>query len=342
VGLNRGWYSPLIQDDHGLSSYKAVRSHNLRKSRKSDFVLDKNLIQRESHMSKITRRDFLASSTATAGAVAFGGRFSLAEQPPTVAPVKVKSGTDLVTLGKTGIKTSVLGIGTGTRSGREQRDLGRDGFVRLAREAYDCGVRYIDTADMYRIHPFVGAALKELPREEMFIQTKTTAKNAEKAKADIERFRRELGIETMDTLLIHCMMKDRWPEDMRPVIDVLLDAKRKGQVRAIGVSCHSFDALEDAAICEHMDVHLVRINPVGSRMDDKPEKVASQIQKMHQQNRGVIGMKVFSEGDFKTREQRFKSLKFVVGLGTVHAFTIGFSSVQQIEETLAMIEQAAA
>ena len=293
-------------------------------------------------MSKITRRQFLASSTATAGAVALGGRFSLAEQAPAVTPVKVKSGTDLVTLGKSGIKTSVLGIGTGTRSGREQRDLGRDGFVRLAREAFDRGIRYIDTADMYRIHPFVGAALKELPREEMFIQTKTTAKNADKAKADIERFRRELGIETMDTLLIHCMTKDKWPVDMRPVIDVLLEAKRKGQVRAIGVSCHSYDALADAASCEHLDVHLVRINPVGSRMDDKPEKVASQIRKMHQQNRGVIGMKVFSEGDFKTSEQRFKSLKFVLGLGTVHAFTIGFSDINQIDETLAMIEQAVA
>lgn len=293
-------------------------------------------------MSKITRRHFLASSTAAAGAVAFSGKFSLAEQAAPVAPVKVKSGTDLVTLGKSGIKTSVLGIGTGTRGGREQRDLGQDAFVRLAREAFDRGIRYIDTADMYRIHPFIGAALKELPREEMFIQTKSTAKNAEKAKADIERFRRELGIETMDTLLIHCMTKDKWPVDMRPVIDVLLDAKRKGQVRAIGVSCHSLDALEDAAICEHMDVHLVRINPAGSRMDGKPDKVASQIRKMHQQNRGVIGMKVFSEGDFKTREQRFKSLKFVLGLGTVHAFTIGFSNVQQIEETLAMIEQAAA
>lgn len=303
---------------------------------------DEDLIQKESNMSKITRRQFLASSAATAGAAALGGRFSLAEQAAAVAPVKVKSGADLVTLGKSGIKTSVLGIGTGTRGGREQRDMGQDGFVRLAREAYDRGIRYIDTADMYRIHPFVGAALKELPREEMFIQTKTTAKNADKAKADIERFRRELGIETMDTLLIHCMTKDQWPVDMRPVIDVLLDAKRKGQVRAIGVSCHSFDALADAAICEHMDVHLVRINPAGSRMDGKPEKVTSQIRKMHQQNRGVIGMKVFSEGDFKTREQRFKSLKFVLGLGTVHAFTIGFSDVKQIDETLEMIERAVA
>jgi predicted aldo/keto reductase-like oxidoreductase len=195
---------------------------------------------------------------------------------------------------------------------------------------------------MYKIHPFVGAALKELPRDQIFLQTKTQAKTAEKAKADIDRYRRELGIETLDTLLIHCMTKDQWPVDMRPVIDVLLEAKRKGQVRAVGVSCHTLDALTDAADCEWMDVHLVRINPFGNYMDDKPDKVAAQIERMHAKNRGVIGMKIFGQAEFKTREQRLKSLKYVLGLGTVQAFTIGFKNIGQIEETLELIEEATA
>jgi predicted aldo/keto reductase-like oxidoreductase len=291
-------------------------------------------------MSTISRRQFLATTSWTAGALALSGRFAVADQATDVEPMRAKAGTDVVTLGKTDIQTSVLGIGTGTRGGREQRDLGKDGFVRLAREAFDRGVRYIDTADMYKMHQTVGAALKELPRDKVFVQTKTTAKNAEKAKADIDRFRRELGIETLDTLLIHCMTKDEWPTDMRPVVDVLLDAKRKGQVRAIGVSCHTLDALVDAAICPEMDVHLVRINPVGSHMDGAPEKVAAQLEKMYQKHRGVIGMKVFGEGSFKARRERFESLKYVLGLGTVHAFTIGFKDAAQIDETLELIEQA--
>jgi len=292
-------------------------------------------------MSTISRREFLAATSLTAGAMALTGRFATAEPATVVEPVRVQAGTDVVTLGKTEIETSVLGIGTGTVGGREQRELGKDGFVRLAREAFDRGVRYIDTADMYKIHPFVGAAVKELPRDKVFVQTKTMAKNAEKARADIDRFRRELGIETLDTVLIHCMQKDAWPTDMRPVIDVLLDAKRKGRVRAIGVSCHTLDALVDATDCPEMDVHLVRINPAGKKMDDTPAKVAAQINRMHQKGRGVIGMKIYAEGGFKTREQRQKSLKYVLGLGTVQAFTIGFKNTDQIDETLAMIERAA-
>jgi aryl-alcohol dehydrogenase-like predicted oxidoreductase len=256
--------------------------------------------------------------------------------------VTVSSGVDLVTLGKTGIKTTVLGMGTGTRGGREQRDLLESGFVDLMQHAYDRGIRYIDTADMYRTHELVRATLKQLPREDMFIQTKTRAKDAAAAKADIERFRREMDIETLDTVLVHCMTQKAWTADWRPVIDTLIQAREKGRLRAIGVSCHSLDALREAVDCEEIQVHLVRINPFQVKMDGSPSDVSAQIARGHNQGRGIIGMKIFGEGAFKTPEQRMDSIRYVLGLGTVHAFTIGFTSAQQVDETLSMIEKAAA
>ncbi len=293
-------------------------------------------------MSILTRRHFLASASMVAAGTALGGRFAVAQTAVAPEPVKIKSGVDTMILGKSGIKTTVVGLGTGTVSGKEQRDLGTDGFVRLVREAYDRGIRYIDTADMYKTHPMVKAALKELPKGEMFVQTKLWSRNAEQAKADLDRIRGELGMETLDTVLIHCMTKDGWNVDMRPVIDVYLDAKEKGQLRALGVSCHSFEALKVAADTPEIDVHLVRINPFQEKMDDQPDKVSEQIAKMHADNRGVIGMKIFGEGAFQSRQQRLQSIKYVLGLGTVQAFTIGFSKIEQIDETLQLIEEAAA
>ncbi len=291
-------------------------------------------------MSTLTRREFLTRASMATGALALGGRLSAAQLPPEATSVRAKAGSDIVTLGKTGIKTSVLGMGTGTNSGREQRELGQDAFVRLMRAAYDRGIRYIDTAGMYRTHDFVGATLRELPKGHVFVQTKTWARSAKKARDDIELFRRQLGMETLDTLLIHCMTEDEWPNALRPVIDVLVEARHKGQVRAIGVSCHSFAALEDAAAAEQMDVHLVRINPFGRVMDDTPEKVSTVIKNMHAKNRGVIGMKIYGNTGLRSRQERFESLKYVLGLGGVHAFTIGFSKIEQLDETLELIEQA--
>lgn len=294
-------------------------------------------------MSILTRRQFLASASMVAAGTALSGRVALAQTAVLAPePVKIKSGVDIVVLGKSGIKTTVLGLGTGTRSGKEQRDLGIDGFVRLAREAYDRGIRYIDTADSYKTHPFVKAALKQLPKGEIFVQTKLGVRNAQQAQAGLDRIREELGMETLDTFLIHCMTKDGWNVDMRPVIDVYLKAKEKGQIRALGVSCHSLEALKVAADTPEIDVHLVRINPFQEKMDAEPDAVSEQIAKMHADNRGVIGMKIYGEGAFQSRQQRLESIKYVLGLGTVQAFTIGFSKVEQIDETLQLIEEAAA
>ncbi len=291
-------------------------------------------------MSKITRRRFLAGAAAAAGAVTLA-RPGLLAAEPAVPPVK--SGVDIVTLGKSGIKTSVLGIGTGTFGWREQRNMGKEAFSRLVRHAYDLGIRYIDTADGYKTHDYVREAIAGLPRSELFIQTKSRAKDAQTARDDIERFRRELGVEQLDTVLMHCMTKSSWPVDMRPVMDVLAEAKEKGRVRAVGVSCHGWDPLVASAdLDEWLDVHLVRINPQGKMMDAEPEKVAAQIKKMAAKQRGVLGMKIYGEGAFKTREERLASLKYVLGLGTVHAFTIGFSDTRQIDETLELIRQALA
>jgi hypothetical protein len=289
-------------------------------------------------MVNISRRHFVFG-TAAAGAAAVAQRVGWAAAD---SPATPKKGSDRVTLGKTGIQTSLLGIGTGTRGGSEQRALGEVGFTKLVRHALDCGLHYIDTADSYRMHYLVSAALKGVASDKYFIQTKTTAKHPEVAKVDIERFRRELGLQTLDTLLMHCMTRGGWDVDMRPVMDVLYDAKEKGRVRSVGVSCHGFPPLVTSADCDWIDVHLVRINPFGDKMDDTPEKVSEQIRTMHERKHGVLGMKIFGETGFESAEKRLQSLKYVLGLGCVDAFTIGFTSTDQIDETLAMIEQATA
>jgi hypothetical protein len=290
-------------------------------------------------MSEISRREFLAGA-ATA---VFAGRLaSAADAPPQAAPDKIKSGTDLVTLGKTGIRTTVLGIGTGTHGGREQRALGQAGFTRLVRHAYERGVRYIDAADAYRTHPFIRTAMKGLPREELFIQSKVRSREPPAVKADIERFRQELDTDYIDSLLMHCMTRKGWQTDLRPVMDVLSEAKQKQRVRAVGISCHGWDPLVDSVGGDWVETHLVRINPFEAMMDGKPDAVAAEIKKMHAKGRGVIGMKIFGETGFDSAEKRFQSLQYVLGLGCVHAFTIGFVSTQQIDETLGMIEKALA
>jgi predicted aldo/keto reductase-like oxidoreductase len=288
-------------------------------------------------MSTLSRRDFLAGISAAAGVATLGGRPVRAMER-----TKIKKGSDVVKVGRSGVQASILGMGTGTVSGTQQRALGFDGFTKLIRHGLDRGLRYIDTADAYQTHPYVAQALEGVPREKYFIQTKSRATDAKKAQADIERFLKELKTDYVDTLLIHCMTRKAWPTDMRPVMDVFDEAKKKGQIRAVGFSCHGMDPLTAGVDPDWPDVQLVRINPFDINMDGNHDKVAAEVEKAHKKGRGVLGMKIYGETGLKSREQRLASLKYVLGLGTIDCFTIGFRSIEQLDETMDLIEQAQA
>lgn len=288
-------------------------------------------------MPNVNRREFLNHS-----AVAVGALTAVSAARP-AAPRPLRAASDQVTLGKTGLKCSLLGIGTGSvgvkRSSNQVR-LGQERFNKLIRHAYDRGLTYIDAADQYGSHIYLREAIKGLPREKLFIQTKTRALTAEVARADLQRFLEELGVDYVDTLLMHCMTKGSWPVDMRPVMDVLSEAKEKGKARAIGTSCHGLDPLRSAVTSDWVEVDLARINPVGvkARMDGTPEEVVPCLRSMHEQGKGILGMKILGEGTFKTAEERIASLRYVLGLGCVDAFVIGFESPEQIDEICGNIE----
>ena len=117
--------------------------------------------------------------------------------------------TETVTLGNTGIKTSRLAMGTGTVGSRAPFAPDRAGccgdFPRLLLNGYEQGLRFFDAADSYGSHPHVAAALKQVPRDKVTVLTKTWSRDAASARADLDRFRKELGTDYLDVCLMHCL-----------------------------------------------------------------------------------------------------------------------------------------
>lgn len=297
-------------------------------------------------MNTIHRREFLGKAAGVMGVALAPGVFGAQTtvppaSRPTSAPSKLKA-SDVVTLGRTGIKASRLAIGTGTESGAEQRRLGIGGLVRLFRHGFDQGVRWWDVADSYKTHPHVGAALKEMRRDEVTITSKTSAKDSEGVKADIERFRREMGTDYIDIVLLHCMMDGNWPEKLKGAMDALSEAKQKGHVRAVGCSCHTYDALEAAADSDWVDVDLARINPYAAVMDvDKTEEVPQvqqALRRMHQRGKAVYGMKILGAGTFRG-DRIEQSVRFILQQRFVSGFVIGFSKTDHIDDIVRRIER---
>ena len=179
---------------------------------------------------RITRRQFLQSTAALAGGVLLS---SCASQ--TTARKTKRTAVDQVALGKTGLKLSRLGIGTGSKGGSIQRALGQAEFTRLIRYAYDQGITYIDTAQNYRTHEMVREAIKGLPREKLFIQSKMPGR-PEKPLEVLGRYRKELGIDYIDSLLIHCAVRKDWDEERKVLLDAFEEAKDKQIIQAHGRS----------------------------------------------------------------------------------------------------------
>ena len=289
------------------------------------------------------RREFLLRTACTAGAAWLQSATSpVRAHAITLKPLPRKfSASDTVTLGKTGIQTSRLAMGTGTvGSGHHshQTALGIKGLSDLLLNGYDHGLRFFDSADSYGSHPHVAEALKHVPRDKVTVLTKTWARDPDTARADLERFRRELGVEYIDVCLMHCLTDGDWTDRYKGVMDVLSEAKEKGVIRAHGCSCHSIEALRTATRSSWVEIHLVRVNPIGSFMDSDPDTVVSVIKEMRAAGKGVVGMKILGQGDLRNRQD--EALNFALGLNLLDAFTIGAESKAEQEDLIRRIAAA--
>jgi len=288
------------------------------------------------------RREFVLGSARAVGAAWLGAK-GLAQMMSALPPLPQKfTAADTVVLGKTGIKTSRLAMGTGTvGTGHHshQTSLGVKGLSDLLLNGYDKGLRFFDAADSYGSHPHVAEALKHIPRDKVTVLTKTWARDAAGTRADLDRFRKELGTDYIDVCLMHCLTEGDWTEKFKGTMDVLSEAKEKGIIRAHGCSCHSIEALRTATKSPWAEVHLVRINPIGAYMDAQPDEVVSVIREMKAAGKGVVGMKILGAGDMRNRQD--EAIKYALSLGLLDAFTIGAENKTEQEDLIRRISAAA-
>ena len=295
-------------------------------------------------MNQINRREFMERMAAAAGVLAVGLPASADEQKP------VRKITDKIRLGKTDIKCSIVGIGTGTvgvNHSSNQTKLGQEKFTALFRHAFESGITFFDVADSYGSHTYLREAIKGMPREKFVIMTKTFSRNPEAVRADIDRYRKELGVEYIDLLLMHCVTEPDWNVRYRGVKDVIEEAKQNKIVRHHGCSCHSYAAMEAAAADPWVEVDLARFNPWAMYMDAKVpgesksetcDNVKTLLKRMRTAGKGVIGMKILGQGDAMKGPDRVdkirESLRWALGSGSVDMMSIGFEAPEQVTQIL--------
>ncbi|MFO7936770.1 MAG: aldo/keto reductase [Kiritimatiellia bacterium] len=295
-------------------------------------------------LNRLRRRDVLKHISALTGAAVFTPRFLYA------LTAGKRSATDQISLGNTGIKMSRLGMGTGSRGGSIQEALGRDGLCQLVKTAFDKGITYFDCAHNYRSFKWMGSALGQLPRKDLFVLSKVWGTPDDPMK-NIEDQLRTLQTDYLDCIMCHCATKSTWTSDRERVMETMTKAKEQGKVRSVGVSCHSMEALEVASRADWVQVNLVRVNPQARYTDRYKstrrktaasgiEPVLNEISEMKKNGHGVIGMKLVGNGDFKDPEDREKAMRFVISNPDIDAATVGFKNAAEIDESIRRMNNA--
>src|SRR3954463_348715 len=247
----------------------------------------------ESRMNHYSRRDFLKTGLAAA---------SLAGAPSLLGRTESPTATDWVTLGKSNVKVTRLAFGTGSASGRVQRELGQDQFTRLVRYAYDHGIRFFETAESYGdMHRMLGVALKGIPRDSYKLMSKVTTREGVNPQEKIDELRKLANTDYFDVMLMHYQHVGTWPTDTVRWQDGILEMKSKKALIGHGASVHGLPALRRFPGNKWLEVAMIRVNHKGTKMDAEeyntnglgnvPE-VVSHVKQVRSEGMGVISMKL--------------------------------------------------
>lgn len=289
-------------------------------------------------MHTFSRREFVSALSLGTGYVLWGNPLAAGTAGPPASPF------DLVRLGDSGIATTMLGIGMGFHGGDRSSALTRQDRAKalgVVQHAYDVGIRFFDNADSYGTHGLMAEALRTIPREEVTICSKIWTRpggipEAERPDADVvvDRFRRELNTDYLDLVQLHCMVAPDWTERERRQMDLLDDLKGRGVIKAHGVSVHTWEAMKAAVESPWVDVLHARINPYGIAMDrPEPAEVLALLHRLHDDGKGVIGMKLIGGGEYPQDPERIdNALRFVLELGSVDMVIVGFEHTEQVDD----------
>ena len=294
-------------------------------------------------MAHCSRRNFLKTGLAASVLAGTG-----------TLPLRAARGsaTDWVTLGKSDVKVTRLAFGTGTISGKVQRDLGQDEFTRLVRYAYDNGIRFFETAESYgEMHKMLGVALKGIPRDSYRLMSKITTHGDVDPQTKIDELRKLANTDYFDVMLLHWQHVASWPTDSMRWQDGILEATSKKTIVGHGASVHGLPALRQMPDNKWLEIAMIRMNHKGAHMDAEDfnahgpgnvNEVVNHVKGVRAKGMGVISMKLVGEGSFTTREDRQAAMKFAFNHAGVDCVTVGYKNTAEIDEAIANVNLALA
>lgn len=235
-----------------------------------------------------------------------------------------------VQLGSTGLSVSKLCFGTLTMSPL-QKNMSPEEGAKLLIHAYERGVRFLDTADLYETYPHIRLALKDAP--DYVISTKAYCYDRETAQAALERAFRGLGRDYVDLFMLHEQESLYTLRGHEEALLFLEEQRRKGHIGAVGISTHYAGCVQAAARFPMIRVvhPLINIGGVGIQ-DGTREDMERAISHAREFGIGIFAMKPLGGGHLMSTNR--EALEYAFSSPLLDSVAVGMQSIEEIDANI--------
>ena len=240
---------------------------------------------------------------------------------------------EYVQLGQTGLRVSKLCFGALT-IGPLQRNLSPEEGSRILRRAFELGVNFIDTAELYETYDHIRLALQDFSSKlPIVVATKSYAYSREGMMQSLEKAKEDLGLDVIPIFMLHEQESSHTLRGHWPALEVLWEAKKAGQVQAVGISTHHVGGVLAATAIPEIDVisPLINLTGIGIQGGTRDEMLSA-ISKAYQAGKGVYAMKPLGGGHL-LRDWSL-SLEYLLKIPEVHSIAVGMKSLDELKHNV--------
>lgn len=231
-------------------------------------------------------------------------------------------------LGNSGLEVSRLCFG-GLTVGPLQANLSPVEGGKVIIEAYERGVNFIDTAQLYKTYPHIREALKVIPRDKYVISTKSYAWSRETAEQSFMEACSELGTDYIDLFMLHEQESEHTLRGHSEAMAYFLERREKGDIRAFGISTHYVAGVEAAIKVPEIQVVHPIVNKAGLGIQDGSlDEMLSALKVFKNGGGGVFGMKPLGGGNLLMSVD--ECFDFVLGLDVIDSVAVGMQRVSEV------------
>lgn len=241
-------------------------------------------------------------------------------------------------LGNTNIEVSKLCFGSLTMTPFQANLPIKEG-ADLIRYAYEKGINFLDTAEIYENYEYIKEALKYIDRQKYIIATKTYAYTEDLAKKSLEDALRRIDTDYIDLFLLHEQESIHTVRGHFEAIEYLLKAKSQGKIRAIGISTHRISGVLALKEVNELEVVHPIINKKGIGIQDgNIDDMLKALKEVHSMGKGIYGMKPLGGGHLIKDVE--SALSFVKDLPFLDSIAIGMQSKDEIDANISFFQNS--